>query len=51
MAEQYRYDVEILHLLVSPAHAYFGRARDGAADVTAFDAETAEVVAGKGIVG
>jgi MOSC domain-containing protein YiiM len=51
MAEQYRYDVEILHLLVSPAHAYFGRARDGAADVPTFDAETAEVVAGKGIVG
>jgi hypothetical protein len=51
MAEQYRYDVEILHLLVSPAHAYFGRARDGAADVPTFDAETAEVVTGKGIVG
>jgi MOSC domain-containing protein YiiM len=51
MAEHYRYDVEILHLLVSPAHAYFGRARDGAADVPTFDAETAEVVAGKGIMG
>jgi hypothetical protein len=51
MTEEYRYDVEILHLLVSPSHAYFGRARDGAADVPTFDAETAEVVAGKGIVG
>lgn len=51
MAASYRYDVEILHLLVSPAHAYFGRAREGAADVPTFDAETAEVVAGKGIVG
>lgn len=51
MAEQYRYDVEILHLLVSPAHAYFGRARDGAAKVPTFDAKAAEVVAGKGIVG
>lgn len=47
----YRYDVEILHLLVSPEHAYFGRARDGAADVPTVDAEHAEVVAGKGIVG
>jgi MOSC domain-containing protein YiiM len=51
MSESYRYDVEILHLLVSPAHAYFGRARDGAADVPTSDAETAEVVAGKGIAG
>jgi MOSC domain-containing protein YiiM len=47
----YEYDVEILHLLVSRAHAYFGRARDGAADVATTDAEQAEVVAGKGIVG
>ncbi|TDT81873.1 MOSC domain-containing protein YiiM [Arthrobacter sp. AG258] len=51
MAESFRYDVEILHLLVSPAHAYFGRARDGAADVPTEDAAQAEVVAGKGIVG
>ncbi|TQJ39108.1 MOSC domain-containing protein YiiM [Arthrobacter sp. SLBN-112] len=51
MAENFRYDVEILHLLVSPAHAYFGRARDGAADVPTTDAEQAEVVGGKGIVG
>lgn len=49
--ETYRYNVEILHLLVSPAHAYFGRARDGAADVPTTDAAEAEVVAGKGIVG
>ncbi|KAE8766029.1 MOSC domain-containing protein [Georgenia thermotolerans] len=47
----YRYDVEILHLLVSPGHAYFGRARDGAADVPTTDADRVEVVAGKGIVG
>ncbi|MEV7634907.1 MOSC domain-containing protein [Pseudarthrobacter enclensis] len=51
MAEKFRYDVEILHLLVSPAHAYFGRARDGAADVQTTDVDEAEVVAGKGIVG
>lgn len=51
MADLYRYDVEILHVLVSPAHAYFGRARDGAADVPTIDAGQADVVAGKGIVG
>lgn len=51
MTSEYRYDVEILHLLVSPTHAYFGRARDGAADVPTTDAATVEVVAGKGIVG
>lgn len=47
----HRYDVEILHLLVSPEHAYFGRPRDGAADVETHDAAAAQVVAGKGIVG
>jgi len=47
----FRYDVEILHLLVSADHAYFGRARDGAVDVPTSDAERIEVVAGKGIVG
>jgi MOSC domain-containing protein YiiM len=51
MTESYRYDVEVLHLLVSPAHAYFGRAREGAADVPTTDADTVELVAGKGIVG
>ncbi|TJY69429.1 MOSC domain-containing protein [Arthrobacter sp. CAU 1506] len=47
----YRYPVEIMHLLVSPAHAYFGRAKDGAAEVPTEDRDRAEVVAGKGIVG
>jgi len=51
MTASYRYDVEVLHLLVSPAHAYFGRARDGAADVPTTDADRVELVAGKGIVG
>ncbi|PVZ58462.1 MOSC domain-containing protein [Arthrobacter sp. H-02-3] len=51
MTASYRYDVEILHLLVSPAHAYFGRARDGAAEVPTTDADRVEVAAGKGIVG
>ena len=51
MTVRYRYDVEILHLLVSPAHAYFGRAREGAAEVPTTDAEEAAFAAGKGIVG
>jgi hypothetical protein len=51
MSAAYAYNVEILHLLVSPGHAYFGRARDGAADVPTEDADRVEVVAGKGIVG
>jgi len=51
MTASYRYDVEVLHLLVSPAHAYFGRAREGAADVPTTDADRVELVAGKGIVG
>jgi MOSC domain-containing protein YiiM len=51
MTASYRYDVEILHLLVSPAHAYFGRAREGAADVPTTDADQVELVTGKGIVG
>jgi MOSC domain-containing protein YiiM len=51
MTTVYSYDVEILHLLVSAEHAYFGRARDGAADVPTADAERVELVAGKGVVG
>src|SRR6476620_9840454 len=51
MTASYRYGVEVLHLVVSPAHAYFGRARDGAAQVPTTDADHVELVAGKGIVG
>lgn len=51
MTETYRYAVEVLHLLVSPAHAYFGRAHEGAADVPTTDAGRVEFLAGKGIVG
>lgn len=51
MTADYRYDVEVLHLLVSPAHAYFGRAKEGAANVPTTDAESAQLVSGKGIVG
>jgi MOSC domain-containing protein YiiM len=47
----YRYEVDVLHLLVSPEHAYFGRAKDGAAAVPTTDARQVEMVAGKGIVG
>jgi hypothetical protein len=51
MTASYRYDVEILHLLVSPEHAYFGRGRNGVGDVETTDADSVEVVTGKGIVG
>lgn len=51
MTASYRYDVEILHLLASPAHAYFGRAREGAADVPTTDSDQVKLVTGKGIVG
>ena len=51
MTPTYRYEVEVLHLLVSPEHAYFGRPRDGAVDVPTTDADRVEMVAGKGIVG
>lgn len=51
MTASYRYDVEVLHLLVSGDHAYFGRARDGVVDVPTTDADRIEVFAGRGIVG
>ena len=47
----HEHPVEVLHLLVSPAHAYFGRPREGAADVPTHDLDEVEVVAGKGIRG
>ena len=43
MQREFRYDIEILHLLVSDAHAYFGRAREGAAKVVTNDVDWAEV--------
>ena len=51
MTTTYRYSVEILHLLVSSGHAYFGRANDGAASVPTSDLDRVEVVACKGLVG
>jgi MOSC domain-containing protein YiiM len=51
MMATHKYDIEVLHLLVSPEHAYFGRAREGAAHVPTTDADRVELVAGKGVVG
>ncbi|MBF5083320.1 molybdenum cofactor biosysynthesis protein [Quadrisphaera sp. INWT6] len=63
----HRVEVEVLHLLVSPVHRYFGRPKDGplpfdgadgaedgddgARGPASEDRETADVVAGRGIVG
>lgn len=48
----FEYRAEILQLLVSPAHAYFGRAKDGpAADVVTSLVDRVEIVANKGIRG
>ena len=52
-----RYDVEVLHLLVSPVHRYFGRPKDGPLPFpdgegpASEDRDVAEVVARRGIVG
>jgi MOSC domain-containing protein YiiM len=51
MTATYRYDVQVLHLLVSAEHAYFGRPRDALRDVPTVDAEQIQIVTGKGIVG
>ncbi|SNS43663.1 molybdenum cofactor biosysynthesis protein [Rhodococcoides kyotonense] len=48
----FEYRAEILQLLVSPAHAYFGRSKDGPADDVRTDlVDRVDVVAGKGIRG
>lgn len=47
----YSYPIEVLNLLVSPEHAYFGRPKEGAADVLTTDADRVEVVVNKGIKG
>lgn len=50
MTNEYRFDIE--SFLVSPAHAYFGRAKDRpAADVTTQTPDIVELRANKGIVG
>ena len=50
-AALYRLDIEILHLLVSPEHAYFGRPRDGAFQVVTNDLDQVSIVNGQGIIG
>jgi MOSC domain-containing protein YiiM len=47
----HRYDVEVLHLLVSPGHNYFGRPKDGPGDSPTEDRDEVELVAGRGVVG
>lgn len=47
----HEYPIEIVQLLVSPAHAYFGRAKDGPGDVPTFLPDHVDIVAGKGIRG
>lgn len=47
----HRYPVEILHLLVSPGHNYFGRPADGPGEHPTHDADEAVLVTGRGIVG
>ncbi|MBT0567770.1 molybdenum cofactor biosysynthesis protein [Williamsia sp. CHRR-6] len=52
MSGTYRYDVEIVALLRSPTHAYFGRAKDGpAADAVTVVGDRVELKAHKGICG
>lgn len=47
----HRYDVEVLHLLVSPGHNYFGRPKDGPGEHPTHDVDEVGLVAGRGIVG
>ena len=47
----HRYPVEVLHLLVSPGHNYFGRPADGPGEHPTHDVDEAVLVAGKGIAG
>lgn len=46
-----RTPVEVLSLLASPEHHYFGRARDGSPHPPSPSLDRVEVVAGKGVVG
>jgi MOSC domain-containing protein YiiM len=50
-AAGHAYPVEILHLLVSPGHNYFGRPKDGPGDHPTYDLDEVELVTGRGIVG
>ena len=46
-----RYEIDVLHLLVSPGHNYFGRPKDGPGGHPTDDLDEIRLVAGKGIVG
>jgi len=48
---EHRYPIEVLHILVSPGHNYFGRPADGPGEHPTHDVDEAVLVAGKGIVG
>ncbi|WP_461665979.1 molybdenum cofactor biosysynthesis protein [Gordonia sputi] len=49
---EFEYDVEIVTFVVSPAHAYFGRPKDGpAADVPTETPSSIDIIADKGIRG
>lgn len=47
----HRYPVEVLHLVVSPGHNYFGRPKDGPGGHPTSDLDEVRLVAGQGIVG
>ena len=47
----HRYDVEVLHLVVSPGHNYSGRPGDGPGDHPTYDLDEVRLIEGKGIVG
>jgi hypothetical protein len=49
--DEHRYEVEVLHLLVSPGHNYFGRPKDGPGSHPSYDLDEVRLAAGKGIVG
>src|SRR4051812_25569249 len=48
---EHRYEIEILHLLVSPGHNYFGRPKDGPGPHPTHDLDEVRLVARKGIAG
>ncbi len=48
---RFQYPVEVLHLLVSPGHNYFGRPRDGPGQHPTYDRDEVELVTGMGVVG
>lgn len=47
----HRYPVEVLHLVVSPGHNYFGRPKDGPGGHPTDDLDEIRLVTGQGIVG